>query len=131
MRNVVEANHRALLRHSDARSVEGTDGTEGRHIVEGHERGKAGFSLKQFFSERVAGIEARKRIARLRQIHHQLWVDFKLVRGRERTHSLPARSGVCNMFWPANDRNVAVAERVEMLDGGMRATLVVYGNRTH
>src|ERR1700730_23335 len=75
--NIVEADHRAVLRNAQAGFGKGADGAEGGHIVEGKNCGERMFLLDQAGGEFLTCLEAGKRIARFGQIDDKAGLEFE------------------------------------------------------
>ena len=69
--DIVEADHRTMLRHAQAGFGQGADGAEGGHIVEGQQARELALLLDQILGQFLARLKAGKRIARFRQVDNQ------------------------------------------------------------
>ncbi len=123
--DVVEADHRALLGHVDARFAESADGAEGGHVVERHNGGKGHAAMQELAGELVAILEAGERVARFGQVDHQPGIDSKIEIIGRGAHATPARNRIDQSVGAANEGDLAMAEGVQVLEGGTGAEGVV------
>src|SRR5215471_9876957 len=128
--NVVEANNGALLGDADAGFVQGTDRAESAHVVKSEHRAKGALAPEKVLGEFVAQFEAGQRVPGFRHVHDQATVEFEVALLGEVANAAPARRAVGEGFRAANESNLAVTERVKVLQGKVAADFVVYDDGT-
>src|SRR5437763_544976 len=77
-------------------------------------------------SVNLTRFETGKRIARLRQIHDQARIEFQLELLGEVSNSPPPWRAVGEPFGPANERDLAMPKRVQMLERQVSPHFIVH-----
>src|SRR5258708_38704433 len=129
--NIIETDHRAMLRHAQPTLGKGSDGAEGSYVVESKNCGERIFLFDQSRGEFLTGLETGKRIARFRQVDNQPRIDFKAASLGAVADAAPAGSAVGKCLGAADKRKLAMTERVHMLERHVAADFVVNNHATH
>src|SRR5215467_3417095 len=124
-RNVVKADYRALFGDADAGFVQCSDRAEGAHVVESEKGGERALGTEQVFGEFVAHFEAGQRIAGFGHVHDHAVVEFEVALLGEIADAAPARRAVGKGLGSANESDLAMAERMQVLEGEVASDFVV------
>ena len=120
-----------MLRHFDAGLGQSANRTKRRQIVESKQRRKFSPPLQQLFRQTKAAFKSRIGVEFFRKLHRQALVDFESHRVCKLLDPFPARPGIDQRFWPANEGDLPVTEFVQMLERQPPAPFVVHHHGTH
>ena len=110
--HVVEAQHRAILRHPHAGGGEAADHAQGGEVVKGQNRGE-GLSRGHHPGRAVdSALEARGRVDQAGELENQPWVEVDSGLGCRGAHPGPARRTVEQLLGAADHRDAAMAQLV-------------------
>src|SRR6267143_469936 len=114
-----------MFRDAQPSFGEGSDSSESCHIVEGYKRGERAFMLHQLLSEFVACFETRDGVSRFRQVHNELRIEFQATCFGTVAHAPPPGRAVCQRLRAADKCDLAVSERMQMLQRHVSANFVI------
>src|ERR1700680_4718311 len=87
--------------------------------------------LDQSLGKFLTSLKAGQRIARVWQVNNQLRIKLQAARFRAVANSAPTRSAVGQSLRPADKCDLAMTERVQMLQREISTEFVVNDDRTH
>ena len=118
----------SIFRNLSAGLVEGANRAESGHIIKGQKCGKVATTVKQrprgFMAASVAG-------RRLTDFNDQLGVQLQARLLGKFTDSSPPPATVHDLFWTLDKSDMAVAQSVQVLDGGPSSRLVMNYDGVH
>src|SRR5271156_3676586 len=123
--DVVKADDGAIFGNFYSGARETADDAESGHIVEGHHRGKTLFVLQKFFGELQAAFVTGIGIEGIGEVENERGINFEINGASEGAHATPAWRTIAEHFRSADESDFAMAERVEMFHGEMRAGFVI------
>src|SRR5271156_317518 len=124
--DVVKADDGAIFGNFYSGASQAADDAEGGHVVEGHDRAESFLVLQEFLGEFQAAFVTGIGIEGIGEIENERGVNFKIDGASERAHTTPARRTVSEHFWTADESDFAMAQRVQVFHGEMRAGFVVH-----
>ena len=129
--NVVEADHRDILRDREAGIFEGADSTDGGDVVEAEDGGEVARLLEQRLHGLVADLGRHGVVAVLHRpsgcvdADNQRVVELEADLFGDQLDGLPAELGVGNGFRAAHKGYAAMAEIVEVDQGQLDCKMVI------
>src|SRR5208283_4582429 len=130
-RHIVEANHRTMLRYAQAAPGQGSYGAERGHVIEGQQSSELALLREQILGELLSRFKTGERVAGLGQVDDKAGVDFEAATLGVLTDSTPARRTVRQSLGPADEGDLSMTERVQMLKGRIAPDFVVDNHRAH
>src|SRR6202023_1378778 len=105
-----------MFRHFDSGLRQRADRTQSCQVIESHHCGEFFLLLQQFFCVTVSTLETGIGIERIRQLQNERRVDFDAGTLREFLYPTPSWRAVDQHLRPADKRDFAMAELVQMLE---------------